>query len=278
MSSKEQYDRLASDRAQYLQRARHNALVTLPSLMPLDGRSHQSHLVEPYQGLGAMGVTHLSSRMTIGLLPAGRPFMRFDLPARVMMQFEGEIPTDVTVGLAKAEQMVQAEVEQRGWRETTLMSIQQLLVAGNVVEYLLPDNSIRLFRLDQFVCQYDLYGMLVLLIIEEKFPRSAAPEGIPLPSKGGLANEKDDELCLYTHIERKSDGSYTRHQEWSNGERVGKSTTWRDYKEMPYTHRRSLNTLRTSAPWTTWRRRSWRWPRWPLGISSWFPPEQLRPA
>ncbi len=103
-SAKTRYQKLASKhRNQFLQRARHNALLTLPSLMPLEGQSGTSHLVEPYQGMGARGVTHLSSRLTLGLLPAGRPYMRFDLPPEIRMQTQGETPPEIERNLALAE-------------------------------------------------------------------------------------------------------------------------------------------------------------------------------
>jgi len=232
MSAQARYQMGSTDRSQYLQRARHNALLTLPSLMPLDGRANEAHLIEPYQGLGAMGITHLSSRMAIGLLPAGRPYMRFDLPPSVMMQMEGEVPTDVTIKLSKGEAMVQSEVEAKGWREATLMSLQQLLVAGNVVEYMTPDNQIKQYRLDQYVVQFDMMGNLRELIIEEKFLASQAPLGLKMPD--GMAEGNDDEeLCLYTVVVRLPNGEYSRHQEWANGTQIGATDIF-SAENLPY--------------------------------------------
>lgn len=232
MSANARYEMGVKDRSQYLQRARHNALLTLPSLMPLDGRASEAHLIEPYQGLGSMGVTHLSSRMTIGLLPAGRPFMRFDLPPEVLMQTEGEIPTDITIKLSKGEAMVQAEVESKGWRESTLMTLQQLVVCGNVLEYMLPDNTIKQYRMDQYVIQYDMMGQLREIIIEEKFLVSQAPLGMKIPSGMDPAN-LDEELRLYTAITRTPQGTYTRHQEWANGEKIGDTDEF-EAEDLPY--------------------------------------------
>lgn len=232
-NSKSRYEMMAKDRAQYLQRARHNALLTLPALMPMDGRNRDAHLIEPYQGLGAAGVVHLSSRMTIGLLPAGRPFMRLDLPPEVILKQGGDVPSDVTIGLSKAEQLVQAEVENASWRKSTLMSIQQLLVCGNLVEYFMPDNTIRCYKLDQFVQRFDSMNKLVELVIQEKFPRSAAPPGLKLPS-GNM--EKEDELELYTHIMRetgKNGVTYRRHIEWGNGESPMGDTIYPE-ADLPY--------------------------------------------
>jgi len=233
MAAKARYDKLATDRSQFLQRARHNALLTIPSLMPLDGHDGRSHLVEPYQGLGARVVAHLSSRMTIGFLPAGRPYMRMDLPPEIKMQEAGEVSTETTKGLALAEQLVQAEVEAKGWRGSTLMSMQQLLVAGNVLEQMLPDNSIRVFRLDQFVVRRNFDGKILEMIIQEKFKSDATPFNL----KGAPGEvQEDDDVELYTVIKLVQEATrefYERTQEWGDGAKASEKAIFA-IDDLPY--------------------------------------------
>ncbi len=239
--AKTRYQKLASKhRNQFLQRARHNALLTLPSLMPLEGQSGTSHLVEPYQGMGARGVTHLSSRLTLGLLPAGRPYMRFDLPPEIRMQTQGETPSEIERNLALAEQLVQSEVERARWRTTILQALQQLLVAGNVLPVLQEDNSIRLFRLDQFVVRRDHGGRLLELIIEELFDRDALPEAVkgrlPARSGGNTDNVEDEEIRLYTHVrlvQEKGVSFYKVHQELEDARVEGTDQQF-ELDELPY--------------------------------------------
>lgn len=227
------YERRASDRSQFLQRARHSALLTIPSLMPLEGHNNTSHLVEPYQGLGSDGVTHLSSRITVGLLPAGRNYQRLDLPAQTKLKSNGEIPVEMQRQLSLVEGLIQSEVEGAGWRDATIQSIQQLLVAGNVVEYVQPDNSIRLYRLDQFVVRRDHLGRVFELIIMEKFKRDAAPLGATsLP----VGQDADEEVELYTRIKLERNGDlefYQRTQEWGDGSALGSVTNW-ELEKVPY--------------------------------------------
>lgn len=229
---KARYERLSKERSQYLRRAQHNALLTLPMAMPMDGKKDGAHLVEPYQGLGSAAVVHLSSRMAINFLPAGRPYLRLDLPPKMQMELEGEIPTDLAIGLSKSEQMIQAEVEDKGWRKSTLMTIQQLMIAGNVLEYVQPDNSIKHYRLDQVVQQFDQSGRLIEIIIQEKFPRDALPESMPMPEQIGLGPDGREELELYTQI-LYSGGKYIRTMQWGNDEQLGEQTVWND-ATMPY--------------------------------------------
>ena len=205
MPAKGRYDKLASEtRTQFLHRARHNAMLTIPSLMPLEGTLNQSHLIEPYQGMGAASVIHLSSRLTMGMMPAGRPYMRFDLPPEARMAQGGEQDTATEKGLAMSEQLVHLEVERARWRNSLLMTIQQLLVAGTVTEYVMPDNTIRVFRLDQFVVRRDHGGTILELIIKEQFERDYLPPGVDaknIPTStgtGGVSNV--DEVELYTVV------------------------------------------------------------------------------
>lgn len=173
--ARERYSNLSQHRQQFLQRARHNALLTLPGLMPLDGHSQDNHLIEPYQGLGSRAVVHLASRMATALLPSGRPYMRLDLPPEERMKTEGEVDEALNKGLALSEQLIQSEVERAGWRSTTFQSLQQLIVAGNVCEHVLPDNSLRLFRLDQYVVRRDHRGVVAEAVIEELFEDDTLP-------------------------------------------------------------------------------------------------------
>ncbi|MGH2619834.1 MAG: portal protein [Anaerolineales bacterium] len=226
-SLKARFAKLHPHREQFLQRARHNALLTIPSLVPLAGHDGRAHLIEPYQGLGSAGVVHLSSRLTMSLLPAGRPHLRLDLPPRIVMENGGEIPKEIEKGLALSEQIIQGEVEDKGWRPVTLQSIQQLLVAGSVIEHHLPDNTIRIFRLEQFVVRRDYAGRVLEAIIEEKLTPDTLPPGVEAKSQ-----DEDEPVFLYTSIKRKPNGVYTVSQE-VDGAAVGKAIEFIS-NDLPY--------------------------------------------
>ena len=211
---------LQSNRWQFLERARHNALLTIPSLISLLGHDGRTHLIEPYQGLGAMAVTHLSSRMVTRMIPAGRPFMRLTLSAEDLMEKNGVIPEETERALALAEQLIQGEVEAADWRTSTLMSLQQLIVCGNVCEHQMLDNTIRVFRLDQFVVLRDYAGNVLEAMLEEKLTRDTLPGDMKVPKGAAVtaaaSSAADEEVKLYTWIKRKNkEGGdvYDVHQE-----------------------------------------------------------------
>jgi hypothetical protein len=219
---KERYEKLASQgRSQFIRRAEHNALMTIPSFFPPEGRTHDAHLLEAYNGLGGAAVLHLASRITMNLLPANRPHMRLDLPAEILIEVDGKVPKEVETGLALSERMVQGEVESLGWRPVTLQSLHQLLVAGNVCENMLPDGSLRLFRLDQYVVVRDFSGMVTEAVIEEKLSRSTLPPDVLGGPKAAReeSGREDEEVMLYTRIEW--DGKFYQVTQEADGKRTG---------------------------------------------------------
>ena len=235
-SAKARYDAMGPDRWQFLQRARANAMLTIPSLMPLEGHDSKSHLIEPYQGLGSLGVTSLTSRLALALLPAGRPHLRMDVSNKIMFEMEGEIDPEVTRQLSKAEKLIQMKVEAVNWRATTLASVAQLIVSGSVIEHMLPDGSIRLFRLDQFVWRRDHRGRVVECVIRECFDKDALPKDVPVPEGLMVQNDstgtmKTKQVELYTHIMYDNSDSekptYKVRREASTGAQVG------DVQEYP---------------------------------------------
>ncbi len=211
-TAKERYNQLVTDREQFLQRARHNAMLTIPSLMPLEGHDAKAHLIEPYQSLGSTGVVSMSSRVTMALIPAGRPHLRLDLPAQELLKLDGEVPPEVNQQLAKGEKLIQAAVEKANWRARTLDSVQQLIVCGSVTEEFLEDNSIRVHRLDHFVWRRDSKGRVVECVIMESWDKDTAPAEVPQEAQSSTSStsmmpRSEDTIEVYVHIKLMRRGS-----------------------------------------------------------------------
>lgn len=241
MSAKERYEAMMPDRTQFLQRARANAMLTIPSLMPLEGHDGKAHLIEPYQGLGATGVISLTSRLALALLPAGRPHLRLDVSNKILFQMEGEMDPEVVRNLSKSETLIQSKVEAVNWRATTLASVAQLIVAGSVIEHMLPDGALRLFRLDQFVWRRDHRGRVIECVIKEVFDKEALPMDINVSEEAmsdakTAIGSKGKQVEIYTHIKLKihSEGAdYIVTREDSKGLKVAEDEAYAEDK-VPY--------------------------------------------
>ncbi len=236
-----------------LDRARHNSLLTIPSLVRLEGDGGHSHLYEPYNGLGSRGVLNLSNRTATALMRF--PFVRLEPTLEQQNANDGEIPTDFQLKLSAAEKMIHRKAEASDWRDATYQTLQQLIVAGNVMEHLLPDNTIRIIVLDRFVVKRDHAGRLLEFVIEDLMDPASVPEEVrpfieknaevAAPSGDGTGEKR--EIRKYTWGKLEWDNKLKRHRF-----HVERSTPYRPPRDRPRPH--------DPSPY----RGRWSPPRWPI--------------
>ena len=224
------YEAMKRSRDPFLRRARECAELTIPALLPPEGHTEHTLLPEPYQALGAKAVVSLASRLMVAMYPPGKPSFRLDIPAEARIK-SGELSVnkDVEQGLVLSEALIQSEVERKEWRSVTNLALQYLIVTGNALELMLPDNTIRIFRLDQFCVSRDMQGQVRKLITEEYMSPESLPEEI-----AGMVTPEDysgDKVQILTHTIRQKDNTFYSYQE-VNKEMVPNSEG--TYDIMPY--------------------------------------------
>ena len=164
-----QYEKLATERETYLNRARECAKLTIPALVPDSGHSSTTTLLTPYQGIGARGVNNLASKLLLSLLPPNTPFFRFvidDFTAQELAQQEGA-RAQVDEALNKIERSVQSELETTNLRSPIFEALKQLIVAGNVLIYFPKKEGARVFDLRRYVVKRDPQGNPLRIITKE---------------------------------------------------------------------------------------------------------------
>lgn len=220
------YESLKSRREPFLKRARECAAITIPALLPPQGHNAHSMLPAPYQGLGARAVVSLASRLMIAMYPPGLSSFRLQIPSEILIQ-EGQMETDQETerGLALSEKAISSEIERKQWRQPTHLTLQYLITTGNALEQVLPDNRIRVFRLDQYVVVRDMTGEVTEVIIEEYFSPTNLPEAVR--SLIGTDDQPSQRVPIYTHCKLLKDGRYEVHQEVA-GKTVPKSKGYYD--------------------------------------------------
>lgn len=221
-TAKERYTALQLRRNAYLLRARGNAKLTLPGLMPPEGFNGSLLLPQPYQGLGARLVVNLASRIMTALLPPGRSFFRLGVSAQALLKAQMEsVPEDLDRAMVLSERIIIDESERRGWRAPTNTTLEHLIVTGNALEYVQPDNSIRVYRLDQFCVVRDPSGRVIEFVICDALdPNSLPPTLRDLnATAGGLYSQNTPgyggrAVELYTWGRLQDDGvTWMVHQE-----------------------------------------------------------------
>nr|WP_052232047.1 portal protein [Methylobacterium sp. ZNC0032] len=212
------YTQLQSERDPFLTRARQSAKLTIPSLMPPEGHNGTSKLYTPFQGVGARGVNNLSAKLLLSLLPPNTPFFRLqidDFVLEKLAQREGA-RGEVEKALNKVERSVMTEIETNASRTSIGEALKQLIVAGNVLLYLMPYGGVRVFNLDRFVVLRDPDGNVLEIVVKESVSPTALPksvlEALPKGEQGRKSSTNHRTLDLFTHIVR-TDSGWDVHQE-----------------------------------------------------------------
>ena len=235
-TARSRFEMMKRKRDPYLRRARDCAALTIPALMPPEGHNEYAVLPEPYQGLGARATVSLASRLMVAMYPPGKSSFKLDVPAEARMQAgEMALSPDIEQGLVMSETLIGAEIERKQWRRSTNMALQYLLVTGNALEYMQPDNTIRIFRLDQYCVSRDMQGEVREILTEEYL----SPESLPEEARGLVTQDdfSDNRVPLYTHIKRNKEGDFDVYQE-INSKQVPKSKgvyTTCPYNALRYT-------------------------------------------
>lgn len=229
-TARSRYELMKRKRDPYLRRARDCAALTIPALMPPEGHNEFALLPEPYQGLGARATVSLASRLMVAMYPPGKASFKLDVPPEARIQAgEMALTPDIEQGLVLSETLISAEIERKQWRRATNLALQYLLVTGNCLEYMQPDNTIRIFRLDQYCVSRDMQGDVIEIITEEYL----SPESLPDAAKNMITSEdfSSNRVPLYTHIRRNKQMKFDVYQE-INSKRVPKSDGV--YEVCPY--------------------------------------------
>jgi hypothetical protein len=204
-SLKGEYERLASERSPYLTRARDASKLTVPTLIPPEGRTASGKLRSGYSNFGARCVNSLSSKLLLAVLPARQAFFRFEVEDRLLEQLGGkEMRSEVDKALASMEDVVQTDIETTPTRTPVGEAIKHLLVAGNVLIYMLPEGGVRTYPLHSYVCMRDESGTVLRLVAEDKVSPLTLPDTVRGPVMTRLAERQspDKTVCIYTGVFR----------------------------------------------------------------------------
>lgn len=207
---RKRYSELETYRNPYLTRARDASRYTIPSLVPREGNSGSSTLKVTYSSFGARAVNSLASKLLLSLFPPNSPFFKMALDEKALEQLQGVAASDIDAAMQKMEAKVTEKIETTATRSPAMNAVRHLIVAGNVLCFLQPDNSLRTFPLSQYVVKRDPSGHPLEIVVEEKVSQMEVPESVRkgvIQSKGSTGkNSAEDTYRLYTGIKRTKSG------------------------------------------------------------------------
>ena len=157
---------LDSDRSAALRRKRQHAEITIPSLLPLAGKSQHQDLPVPYNGLSAEGINALAARLVSVVLPVGS-LPVFELFVDQKFIPEGRDTTDIETIMQRVEQAVMDRLYLTNLRPQLFLLFKHLITIGDVLMVMLPNLDIRLHRFDEYTCKRTTEGTWREIIIRQ---------------------------------------------------------------------------------------------------------------
>lgn len=219
VTAKSRYESLSSLRSGPLQRARAAAKLTIPSIMPPEGSSDDTHLPSPHQSIGARGVNNLAAKFLLTLLPPNEPFFKMvidDFTLEELAEREGA-RAEVDSALAQYERAILDAIEGGTARPVLAEGLRQLVISGNVLLYY-RKGEFRMYRMDKYVVRRDPSGNVMEVVLAE----AVSPKALPDDIREEVESQSDEKTVdLYTHIERKPD-EWKVYQE-ANGKKIPES-------------------------------------------------------
>jgi len=213
------YRKLESARQPYLGRARDNAKVTIPALMPPEGATAHTALTIGNQSLGARLVNHLTSKLVLALMPPNRPFFRTDIDEISLRKLAGNPgeKADIQDSLAKYDRALHTHIESSQLRNKANEAVRQLIVCGTVLLHIVDDKLVRVYKLDTFVQRLDSTGTLLEVIIREQVSPLTLDEetraACQLKEPDGAPTPESEDVDVFTCYELREDGRYHVWQE-----------------------------------------------------------------
>ncbi|QDP58707.1 MAG: putative portal protein [Prokaryotic dsDNA virus sp.] len=213
---------------------------TLPRLFPRDPLLEYDEMQNDFQSVGAQAVTNLGNKIMMALFQPAKPFFRMTLTQdqRQALVDNGISGAQVDASLAESEREAMRELDKIGARVSMIEIVQQLIVTGNTMLYIAPDDKLNVYSLRDYVIQRDLRGTPTKIIIQEsKVVNTLSDELAALAMSQGY--NETDEVSLYTGICR-----------------VGKDRfmVWQELEDMCYCHKRVGYYTEDTLPWIplTW--------------------------
>jgi|TARA_R100000655_G_scaffold94765_1_gene136334 hypothetical protein len=213
-SLKNIYLKCSSERNSYLERGRDSSALTVPTILPEEGKKSSRRFPTPYQSIGARGVNNLSSALLLALLPPNAPFFRLQISEemeREMEQVDAKIKTEVENSLSEIERSIMDEVERTGIRTGLFDAVRHLVVTGNAMLYFPDGGNMRVVHLDRYVVKRCPLGNVRTVVLMESVSPSMLPEEIR-PAVGDEGSY-DDFIDLYTGMYTRNDGKVEVYQE-----------------------------------------------------------------
>ena len=207
MNAKKRYDKLRTDRSQFLEVAREAADLTLPYLI----RGEEEYikgtrvLKTPWQSVGAKGVVTLASKLMLALLPPQTSFFKLQLDeAALQEEFPPEVKSELDLSFSKIERKVNEAISASDDRVVVHQALKHLVVAGNALIFM-GKSGLKMYPLNRYVVDRDGNGNVIEVVCKERINKELLKGVLPESRPNEVSGDNStvaDEVDIYTHVKR----------------------------------------------------------------------------
>ena len=215
-NARQRYNELSSHREQFLDVAYDCAELTIPTLlMRNEGDALYQSFQTPWQSVGAKGVTTLSSKLMLGLLPPSTSFFKLQLDdSKLGVEIPPEAKSELDLSFAKIERMIMDSIAASTDRVQIFAALKHLVVTGNALLFM-SDEGMKVYPLNRYVVERDGNGNVVEIVTKERVSKKLL--GLPELDDGPNDDAKGDykgtkDVDIYTCVKLNNNG-WRWHQE-----------------------------------------------------------------
>ena len=215
-NARQRYNRLSTDRDQFLNVAYECAELTIPTLLMRNEKPPAyGQFKTPWQSVGAKGVVTLASKLMLGLLPPSTSFFKLQLDdSQLGVQIPPEAKSEMDLSFAKIERMIMEAIAASTDRVQIFSAIKHLVVTGNALLYMGKDGM-KMYPLNRYVVERDGNGEVVEIVTKERVHRDLIPLDLSQYKDSVVDDDTsntDKDCDVYTCVKLGTKGWYW-HQE-----------------------------------------------------------------
>ena len=213
--AKQRYDKLSSERSQFLETAIQCSQLTLPYLVQRDTttRAGSMKLTQPWQSIGAKAVVTLAAKLMLALLPPQTSFFKLQVrDDKLGEDIDPKMKSELDLSFSKIERMIGEYIAASNDRVVVHQALKHLIVSGNALIYMGKDG-LKHYPLQRYVVNRDGNGNIIEIVTKELVHRDLV--GVELPNlPRGEHGSGEDDVEVYTCVKRDEDsGRWVWHQE-----------------------------------------------------------------
>mgnify|MGYP003114098721 FL=1 len=215
--AKERYNKLSSDRTQFLDMAVECSELTLPYLVTRDDNfKGKRTLLQPWQSVGAKAVVTLAAKLMLATLPPQTSFFKLQVrDDKLGESLDPMMRTELDLSFSKIERLIMDYIAASNDRVVIHEALKHLIVSGNALIFMHKDG-LKHFPLSRYVVNRDGNGKVLEIVTKEMISRKLL--GLEKPKGQETMNTEqgvdEDDAEVYTCVRMdESSGRWMWHQE-----------------------------------------------------------------